>query len=284
MLDYDQAVIPQGIRIHENDAPGAVVKVSVFDQNGQWVQAWKGADPTPAGSGAGISPIPLKVDFPVKRIRIDLDSASVDGWNEIDAVELVGRDGSTQWATGAAASSWYGSQNYSPSNTPTLPEELLPEWAPLANLARPIPSALPRKEERLLEARGWPMVCLWGERKIPSPNTLTPAAPGGMLIFTGTGRAIQPAIGTTAAGATPGLPPILPHNPIWGAMVVNSIFYAALFAGTYFCLAIPRRFFREVSRMRRGGCIACGYDLQFNFQNGCPECGWRRGTTAMRDR
>ena len=32
----------------------------------------------------------------------------VAGWNEIDAVELIGRDGSRQWAKGANASSSYG--------------------------------------------------------------------------------------------------------------------------------------------------------------------------------
>jgi len=36
-----------------------------------------------------------------------LDRRRVPGWNEIDAVELVGRDGSRQWATSAIASSSY---------------------------------------------------------------------------------------------------------------------------------------------------------------------------------
>jgi hypothetical protein len=31
----------------------------------------------------------------------------VPGWNEIDAVELIGRDGSHQWAKQASASSTY---------------------------------------------------------------------------------------------------------------------------------------------------------------------------------
>ena len=39
--------------------------------------------------------------------RVDFDRARVPGWNEIDAVELVGRDGSRQWATSAKASSSY---------------------------------------------------------------------------------------------------------------------------------------------------------------------------------
>jgi quinoprotein glucose dehydrogenase len=44
-------------------------------------------------------------------------------------------------------------------------------------------------------------------------------------------------------------------------------------------LTIPRRFVRDLARLRRGACIACGYDLNYDFPKGCPECGWRRGAT-----
>jgi hypothetical protein len=37
----------------------------------------------------------------------------VDSWPEIDAVEMVGTDGSKQWASESSASSSY-SENYSP--------------------------------------------------------------------------------------------------------------------------------------------------------------------------
>ena len=40
-------------------------------------------------------------------VIVRLDTASVPGWNEIDAIELVGRDGSRQWAVAANASSSY---------------------------------------------------------------------------------------------------------------------------------------------------------------------------------
>jgi hypothetical protein len=26
----------------------------------------------------------------------------------------------------------------------------------------------------------------------------------------------------------------------------------------------------------RGKCPKCGYNLEFDFERGCPECGWRR--------
>jgi hypothetical protein len=40
-------------------------------------------------------------------IKVYLDTARVPGWNEVDAVELIGKDGSRQWAKRASASSTY---------------------------------------------------------------------------------------------------------------------------------------------------------------------------------
>jgi hypothetical protein len=47
-------------------------------------------------------------------IKVYLDRRRARGWNEIDAVELVGRDGSRQWAASATVSSAY---SISPGNT-----------------------------------------------------------------------------------------------------------------------------------------------------------------------
>ena len=41
-------------------------------------------------------------------ITLHLDTTLEEGWNEIDAVELVGADGSRQWAEKAESSSFYG--------------------------------------------------------------------------------------------------------------------------------------------------------------------------------
>jgi hypothetical protein len=40
-------------------------------------------------------------------VKVYLDTARVPGWNEIDAVQIIGRDGSQQWAKHATASSTY---------------------------------------------------------------------------------------------------------------------------------------------------------------------------------
>jgi hypothetical protein len=73
----------------------------------------------------------------------------------------------------------------------------------------------------------------------------------------------------------------VPLRPIWSGLAVNTLFYAAIWAGIYAALVVPRRFVREVARFRRGACIACGYDLGYDFIHGCPECGWRRDANGQ---
>ena len=63
---------------------------------------------------------------------------------------------------------------------------------------------------------------------------------------------------------------------------MNTVFYGVIWAGLWVTLLVPRRFIREVARFRRGACIACGYDLGYDFIAGWPECGWRRGESDAR--
>ena len=104
-LDYATAVRVDAVRIHETFNPGAVARVYAKDPGGRWDLMWEGRaetresirwfEPSASTSYATIS------------IRLVLDTDRVPGWNEIDAVELVG-DGRRQWATGATATSTYG--------------------------------------------------------------------------------------------------------------------------------------------------------------------------------
>jgi len=48
-----------------------------------------------------------RIDSKTKKIKLYIDSKSVPGWNEIDAVSLVDSEGNTQWAKKAVASSTY---------------------------------------------------------------------------------------------------------------------------------------------------------------------------------
>lgn len=52
-----------------------------------------------------VAEIPLEVDFPTDRIKIYLDTKSHPGYNAIDAVALVDKEGNLYWAVGAEASS-----------------------------------------------------------------------------------------------------------------------------------------------------------------------------------
>lgn len=281
ILDYEKAVIPARIDVHENHCPGAINRVMVFDENGREVQAWAGTDPTPrnAPSGAGVSKISLNVSIKTRRIKVYIDSQSVPGWNEIDAALLTGVDGTSQWASGAMASSWYGS---GATNVPIgpIPANIAPRWSGLQNPPAAIygPSSA---AERGAEARGWPMLALWTPR---DPAAIPPAASTAQVTSLGNGlgarstqrnrtTAFIPAGGPNTPG---GLPPTLPWRPIWDGLLFNTVFYAVVLGVLGWLATRPRLLLVEVHRMRRGCCLKCGYDLGFDFQHGCAWCGWRR--------
>ena len=104
-LDFDAAVLPESLRIRETYNPGAVARVEAVAADGAREVLWEGqADKGPAPRW--FEP-PLRAARERGRtIRIVLDTNRVPGWNEIDAVELVG-EGRRQWASAARASSSY---------------------------------------------------------------------------------------------------------------------------------------------------------------------------------
>lgn len=87
-LGYEHAVRPTRVRVRENFNPGAVIRVEARDAEGNWRALWQGKDPT--REAPGWFEVPLTAGFETRAIRVTLDSAGVPGWNEIDAVELVG--------------------------------------------------------------------------------------------------------------------------------------------------------------------------------------------------
>jgi ankyrin repeat protein len=104
-LDYDRAVDIAEVRIRETFNPGAVVKVTALADAGEEQLLWAGQDPT-TDAPAEFS-IPSDGNVRGDAVMVYLDTSRRSGWNEIDAVELVGADGSRQWATSASASSTY---------------------------------------------------------------------------------------------------------------------------------------------------------------------------------
>jgi hypothetical protein len=265
ILEYERPVIPSQIDVHETYNPGALERVSIFNDAGQEITVWQGADPTPLGSSRGVSSVPVSANYKTSRVKIYLDSPSVQGWNEIDTVGLADNAGNTLWPVNASASSSYGSVPSSPSVS--NPNSFLRFWCPLIRPGRDIIEHKANHEERMIEARGWPMLAMWGER---DPNATTAANPPSALLYFGSG-AMAPARSTASA-----LAPLLPLHPIWRNFIINTIILAVLFRLIYLTLAVPRRFVLELSRMRRGCCLSCGYQLGFDFRSGCPECGWRR--------
>jgi hypothetical protein len=105
-LSYDNPIPANLVRIHETYNPGAVVRVELFDENGQQIAQ------IPVKDTNRNAPAFLNVSFPttsaaVSTVKVVLDTSLVPGWNEIDAVELCGPSGRS-WAASARASSWYG--------------------------------------------------------------------------------------------------------------------------------------------------------------------------------
>jgi hypothetical protein len=111
-----------------------------------------------------------------------------------------------------------------------------------------------------------------------SAGYVTYASPTGPMFVTGATPPPTPA--AVPAGVGPGgtTPLPKPRRIYWTGLLVNTLLFATLIAAGRFILLAPGRFVREVSRLRSGRCIACGYDLGYDFAKGCPECGWRRPT------
>jgi hypothetical protein len=100
------------------------VRISVFKLDGTEVEVWKGVDPTPVGSGSGISEVPVKVDFEVHRVKIYLDSKNVPDWNEIDAVGIRDKAKKMHWAVACEASTTYAPPPQGPAAAEVFDERV----------------------------------------------------------------------------------------------------------------------------------------------------------------
>ena len=102
---------PAALKVYETCAPGAITKVSVYALDGTEDVVWAGRDPTPSHRQMGVSVLTIRANYPVARVKIQLNSPAFPGWNEIDAVGLVDASGKTQWAAAASASSSFNQPN-----------------------------------------------------------------------------------------------------------------------------------------------------------------------------
>lgn len=89
-LKYPKPVYATAVRVRESCGSGAVIKIELFDEQGVAHTAWAGNDPTTDLNYLMVN-IP-KTPYKTARVKITLATNVVPGWNEIDAVQLVGSD------------------------------------------------------------------------------------------------------------------------------------------------------------------------------------------------
>lgn len=265
MLEYDREYVPKFIEVYESFNPGALTRVTFVDDAGKETEVWSGDDPTPRGSGMGTSRIAVRFPDgkprPTRQVKLYIGRAEYPGWHEIDAVGLIDEAGATHWAIEATASSWYGQATPNPVATPI--ESLVPAWSGLLPARDKHAPRHSNWEERNIDARGWPMLALFSRKDLVEHAQMSRSDYLSSPMF-------------APPGSSPPRKIVWPWRPIWSGLAVDSALFATALALLWAVAVVPRRYFREVSRMKRGCCIVCGYDLGYDFLRGCPECGWRR--------
>jgi len=103
-VGFERAVDVAEVRIRETYNPGAISKVTALVNNAE-VVLWEGTAAPSNTPRDFVVPVPEGVQSDT--LVVHVDTTRVGSWPEIDAVEIVGRDGSRQWAKSANASSTY---------------------------------------------------------------------------------------------------------------------------------------------------------------------------------
>lgn len=89
-LKYPKPVYATELRVRESCGSGALIKAEIFDEQGTAHTVWAGNDPT-TDLNYLVVKFP-KTTFKTDRVKLTLATNVVPGWNEIDAVQLVGTD------------------------------------------------------------------------------------------------------------------------------------------------------------------------------------------------
>ena len=96
------------IVVRQTSNPGGITRVIAIGESGVEIPIWAGEDPS-KGQQLADTPFPVKGNIRSNRVRVYVDTAKTPGWEEIDALQITGRDGATQWAKSTKASSTYAS-------------------------------------------------------------------------------------------------------------------------------------------------------------------------------
>jgi len=89
-LTFPNAVHATGLRVRESDGAGAIVRVEIFDDSGAVHSLWTGTDPT-KGLNYFVLTFP-RTTYKTNHVKVTLATNMIPGWNEIDAVQLLGTD------------------------------------------------------------------------------------------------------------------------------------------------------------------------------------------------
>ena len=87
-LTFAKPVHATAVRVRESSGSGALIKIEVFDDKGAAHTVWSGTDSTKELNYL-IAEFP-KTAFTTNRVKLTLATNVVSGWNQIDAVQLVG--------------------------------------------------------------------------------------------------------------------------------------------------------------------------------------------------
>jgi hypothetical protein len=89
-LTYVKPVHATEVRVRESFGSGAVIKVELQDDHDAWHTVWTGTDST-KGLDYLIATFP-KTTYTTTHVKVSLATNLIPGWNEIDAVQLVGTE------------------------------------------------------------------------------------------------------------------------------------------------------------------------------------------------
>lgn len=91
-LSYNTLVYATGVNVRETYNPGALTRIDLKDSSGIYQTVWTGRDTnTGIPDRIGWSNITFaQTTYPTNTVKLYLNTSLVPGWNEIDAVELVG--------------------------------------------------------------------------------------------------------------------------------------------------------------------------------------------------
>jgi hypothetical protein len=92
-LAFATPVHASEVRVRQNNAPGAIARVELIEADGTSHLVWEGVDPFVAPRVREIAWFAVRVPktaYLVAKVKLTLNLATVTGWKQIDAVQLVG--------------------------------------------------------------------------------------------------------------------------------------------------------------------------------------------------